>query len=118
MVQLYDKLPPDFMDGGMIKVDNGEYCKSHEAQRILNKAYAQIEFLIAPSTQKSGTTSLYRKLPAELDTITNGGSVFCNARDTQRLLNKAHAHIEFLLEHIQYVDATPEERAIHKPVRC
>ncbi len=117
MIQLYDKFPPELgLSGGMCCDDSGEYCKAQDAQQLLNKAYAQIEFLLPPGVRR-GPWNNYR-LPPDLRSgvIYSSGVAYCLAQDAQRLLNHLRTEVEYAGSHIPNVGCARE--TWNKPVRC
>ncbi len=119
MIQLYDKLPFEYGEGGgMVLCDTGKYCKAWDAQQLFNVEMAKVQFLqeYIPEAKRSPWNNY--KFPQELSSgmICFNGVNFCVAKDAQQLLNRLFSENEFWRSHIPDIGCAHD--TWNDPVRC
>ena len=111
MIQLYEQMPPELgLGDGMYCIDTGDYCKADDAYRLLQRFYAQLDFL------QGNMELVWYGMPEEIETLTSHSVVYCNAHQMQRLLDKLYTQIQFLRDQIP--DVGSDRWMWNKAVRC
>jgi hypothetical protein len=106
MIQLYSLLPDDFCGGGMCYDSAGYYVTVYDAQRLLNREYAEVEFYLESVSRDNTGIPICRGLPDDVVIITCHGIRYCDGRVVQRHLDELRTYVEFLGEHTPTVGAS------------